>query len=36
MRIVGLLRLARKIYGTGPEDDIHIAVDNQEGGILFR
>ena len=28
--LLGLLRLARKIYGTSPEDAIHIAVDNQE------
>lgn len=28
--LLGLLRLARKIYGTGPEDAIHIAVDNRE------
>jgi hypothetical protein len=27
---LGLLRLARKIYGKGPEDAIHIAVDNRE------
>jgi hypothetical protein len=28
--LLGLLRLARKIFGTGPEDAIHIAVDNRE------
>jgi hypothetical protein len=28
--LLGLLRLARKIYGTSPEDALHIAVDNQE------
>ena len=28
--LLGLLRLARKIYGTSPEDAIHIAVDNRE------
>ncbi|MHB1012298.1 MAG: hypothetical protein ACYC37_05260 [Desulfobacteria bacterium] len=28
--LLGLLRLARKIYGKGPEDAIHIAVDNRE------
>jgi hypothetical protein len=28
--LLGLLRLARKIYGIGPEDAIHIAVDNRE------
>jgi hypothetical protein len=28
--LLGLLRLARKIYGTGQDDDINIAVDNQE------
>ncbi len=28
--LLGLLRLARKIYGTGPEDAIHIAVDSRE------
>jgi hypothetical protein len=27
---LGLLSLARKIYGKGPEDAIHIAVDNRE------
>ena len=27
---LGLLRLARKIYGAGPEDAIHIAVDKRE------
>ncbi len=28
--LFGLLMLARKIYGTGPEDAIHIAVDYRE------
>ena len=28
--LLGLLRLARKTYGTGPEDALHIAVDNRE------
>jgi len=28
--LLGLLRLARKTYGTGPEDAIHIAVDSRE------
>jgi hypothetical protein len=28
--LLGLLRLARKGYGTGPEDALHIAVDNRE------
>lgn len=28
--LLGLLRLARKIYGTGPEAALHIAVDNRE------
>jgi hypothetical protein len=28
--LLGLLKLARKIYGTGPEDAIHIAVDTRE------
>ena len=28
--LLGLLRLARKTYGTNPEDAIHIAVDHQE------
>ena len=28
--LLGLLTLARKIYGTGPEDAIHIAVDHRE------
>ena len=28
--LLGLLRLARKIYGTTPEDAIHVAVDNRE------
>jgi hypothetical protein len=28
--LLGLLRLARKTYGTSPEDAIHIAVDNRE------
>ena len=28
--LLGLLRLARKIYGTSPVDAIHIAVDNRE------
>ncbi len=28
--LFGLLMLARKIYGAGPEDAFHIAVDNQE------
>jgi hypothetical protein len=28
--LLGLLRLARKIYGKSPEDALHIAVDNQE------
>jgi len=28
--LLGLLRLARKIYRTGPEDAIQIAVDNPE------
>jgi hypothetical protein len=27
---LGLLRLARKGYGTGSEDAIHIAVDHRE------
>ncbi len=28
--LIGLLRLARKTYGTDPDDAIHIAVDNRE------
>ena len=28
--LLGLLRLARMIYGTGPEDAIHIAIDSRE------
>ena len=28
--LLGLLRIARNIYGTGPEDALHIAVDNRE------
>jgi hypothetical protein len=28
--LLGLLRLARKTYGTDPEDALHIAVDNRE------
>jgi hypothetical protein len=28
--LLGLLRLARKFYGTGPEDAIHIAIDSRE------
>jgi hypothetical protein len=28
--LLGLLRLARKIYGTTPEDAIHVAIDNRE------
>ncbi|MCL5884963.1 MAG: hypothetical protein ACYDAX_03190 [Desulfobacteria bacterium] len=28
--LLDLLRLARKIYGAGPEDAIHIAVDKRE------
>jgi len=28
--LLGLLRLARKIYGKGTNDAIHIAVDNRE------
>jgi hypothetical protein len=28
--LLGLLKLARKTYGTDPEDAVHIAVDNQE------
>ena len=28
--LIGLLRLARKIYGTGPEDAIHIAIDYRD------
>jgi len=28
--LLGLLRLARRIYGTGPEDALHIAVDSRE------
>ncbi|MEK6778796.1 MAG: hypothetical protein AABY80_03925 [Candidatus Deferrimicrobiota bacterium] len=28
--LLGLLRLARKIYGTGPDDAIHITVDSRE------
>jgi hypothetical protein len=28
--LLGQLRIARKTYGTGPADVIHIAVDNRE------
>ncbi len=28
--LLGLLTLARKTYGTGPQDAIHIAVDKRE------
>ena len=28
--LLGLLLLARKTYGTGPQDALHIAVDKRE------
>jgi|GEM_PF-1007285 len=34
--LLGLLRLARKIYASGPEEDIHIAVDNPEARITLQ
>jgi hypothetical protein len=34
--LLGLLRLARKFYGTGPKDTIHIAVDSREASAAGR
>ena len=34
--LFGLLMLARKIYGTGPEDAIHIAFDHQEARNILQ
>lgn len=34
--LLGLLRLARKIYGPTPEDAIHIAVDTREAWRAWR